>query len=157
LIDLRPHFIYRYLYPFNDKTLFDLGYHFDYSYRDQIDDGGYYAALHRQVSAWKESQDQLYTQRTDGQVVVVDTRPVASSGQIVLDGARRLIYEYCDSMRSVAQIQQWLESRGGSLGIEQIEMILGEYVGKKLMVAENGRYLSLAVMTYTPDFELEGS
>ena len=157
LIDLRPHFIYRYLYPFDNETLFDLGYHFDYSYRDQIDDGGYYAALQRQVSAWKESQDRLYAQKTDGQVLIVDTRPVASSGQVVLDGARRLVYEYCDSARSVDQIQQWLESRGISLGVEQIGRVLDEYVGKKLMVTESSRYLSLAVMTYTLDHELEGS
>jgi ribosomal peptide maturation radical SAM protein 1 len=157
LIDIRPHFIFRYLYPFGDETLFDLGYHFDYGYRDQIDDGGYYAALQRQVLAWQGSRDQLYAERIDGQAVIVDTRPVAASPRVVLDGARRLIYEYCDSMRTVDQIRQWLESREISLGVEQISRILNEYVGNGLMVSENGRYLSLAVLTYPADHEVEGS
>ena len=34
-------------------------------------------------------------------------------------------------------------------------MIVEEFVSNKLMMSENGRYLSLAVMTYTPDHELE--
>ena len=157
LVDVRPHFIYRYLYPFDDETLFDLVYHFDYGYRQPIDDGGLRPALQRQIAAWKSRRDRLIAQRSGEQVTLVDTRPVAASPRVTLDGARRLIYECCDRMRMPEQIQRWLEGQGESLEIEQIGMILAEFVRNKLMIAENGRYLSLAVLTYTPDHEGEGA
>jgi ribosomal peptide maturation radical SAM protein 1 len=145
-VKLRPANIYQYLYPFDQDTLFDLVYNFDFDYREKIDDGGFYYPLTQQVQLWKSRQDQMQAQSVDGQLVIRDTRPVAVSARIVLDGVRKHIYEYCDQIRSANQIQQWLkESHQVDLSEDQIEMILDEYVEKKLMVREKKLFLSLAI------------
>ncbi len=154
-INLRPLRNYKYLYPFDEDTLRDLVYYFDYDYQEKNNNGGFYFPLTKQVCDWKSRQDQLYSQSVNDQLMVYDSRPVAASTQIVLNGIRRYIYEYCDRIRSIKQIKRLLkESHRVNLSEHQIEMILDEYVGKKLMVKENNLYLSLAIMTYTPEFEI---
>jgi ribosomal peptide maturation radical SAM protein 1 len=156
LIKLRPLNIYKYLYPFDEGTLFDLVYYFDFDYEEKIDDGGFLAPLTEQVLSWKDRQHHLYSQSVNNQLLITDNRPVATSTQIVLHGIRRYIYEYCDRIRSIKRIEQWLKECCQVTSCEDhIKKILAEYIDKKLMVKEKNLYLSLAVMTYTPEFEIE--
>jgi len=155
-VNVRPLYVYRYLYPFDDDTLFDLAYYFDFGYQEKIDDGGFLAPLTEQVLRWKERQHQLYSQSINDQLIINDSRPVATSAQIILQGIRRYIYEYCDKTRSIKQIQKWLkECHQVNISTDQIEAILAEYIDKKLMIKEKSLYLSLAVMTYTSEYEIE--
>jgi ribosomal peptide maturation radical SAM protein 1 len=154
LVDVRPFSMYRYVYPFDDRTLFDLGYYFDYDHRQPIDDGGLYQPLMTQIQNWRGRQDHLYSQRSDGHIIVYDSRPVAAAPELVLEGVPRLVYEYCDRSKTLGQIQRWLHDRRGvDLGQADLQAILDDFVAKKLMIEENGLYLSLAIMTYTPEFE----
>lgn len=156
LVNVQPQSIYRYLYPFNETALFNLCYYFDYSHRMPLNNGGFQYPLLLQVNRWKRQQDQLYSQRLAGRVVIIDTRPVATAPQVELEGLGGLIYEYCDQSRTVAQIRRWLSERRAFEAREgEVEGILSECVARKLMVHEDGHYLSLAVMTYVPDFERE--
>lgn len=154
LVNVRPQAGYRYVYPFDDATLSDLCYYFDYDYSRPIDDGGWLYPLHTQVNVWKGRRDQLCSQRVDGRLMIRDTRPVALSPQVVLHGARALIYEYCDRSRTAPQVRDWLADRHGmALAADEVRAILEEFVNQRLMVKDNTSYLSLAVMTYTAAFE----
>ena len=156
LMHVRPSQHYRYLYPFDEATLRDLAYYFDYERRQPIDDGGCLAPLATQVNAWRKRQDELASHRTDGRITIGDTRPVATAPQIVLDETVALVYEACDRARSVGQIGRWLRDRRGlDVGAEEIAGILTEFVEKRLTVREGGRYLSLAVMDYEVEDEEE--
>lgn len=147
-INLRPMASYRYIYPFDTETLFDLAYYFDFDYRDKIDDGGFYNPLYEVVWRWKSSQDQLYANKEDGSLAIYDTRPVATAPKINLSGNPRSIYEYCDKTRSLEQIEKWLKESGkASLNTAQIKVILDNLTARNLMVREENRYLSLAIMT----------
>ena len=157
LINVRPQSVYRYLYPFDDATLFDLCYYFDFDYRQPIDNGGYLFPFLNQVNEWKTRYDQLWSYRADDdRVFIQDTRLVATSPQHVLDGIRGLIYEYCDRSRTAAQIRNWLAGKHG-VGLTQsdVESMLNEFIANKLMVKDESSYVALAVMTYEADFERE--
>ncbi len=153
LVNVRPHYIYRYLYPFDDPILFDLVYHFDYDNERSGMDQKEYDQLAAQVSKWQQRQDKLYVERNDGLSSVVDSRPVTLFQRYDLNGLDRQVYEYCDKIRTVENISNWLMKRGMSTNRADIEGCLKKFIKQKLMVKEKSRYLSLAVMTYTLDHE----
>jgi hypothetical protein len=154
-VNVRPLKSYRYLYPFDTKTLFDLAYYFDCDYKKEIDSGGYIGSLNEAIWRWKNSKDQLYAQDVAGKLIIYDSRPVATSPQISLTNVGRYIYEYCDQIRGIRKIQEWLqENYQLSLDTAQIKVILDEFVGKQLMIHEGNQYLSLAVLMYTPEYIL---
>jgi ribosomal peptide maturation radical SAM protein 1 len=154
LINIRPEKIYNYIYPFDNDVLFDLVYHFDYDYQKPIDDGGYRLALENHMQIWKNYQFQCYSQRLNDKLVIYDNRPIATAAQISLYGIQGYIYEYCDDMKNIRQIKAWLKNNYNlDLDEDQIKIILDEFVEKKLMVKEKNLYLSLAIMTYTPEYK----
>jgi hypothetical protein len=72
----------------------------------------------------------------------------------VLNGIHQNIYEYCDEARSIVQIKKWLKKNyQKNLSEDQIKNILDNYVERKLMIQEGDKYLSLAILTYVPEFE----
>lgn len=154
LVNVRPKPLYSYLYPFDEATLRDLAYYFDYERRQPIDDGGWLAPLAAQVDAWRSRHDELVSHRLNGGIVIDDTRPVATAGQVALDGAAALVYEACDQARGVSQIERWLQDRHRqAVDAAEIARLLMGFVEKRLMVREGERYLSLAVMDYAVDDE----
>jgi ribosomal peptide maturation radical SAM protein 1 len=154
--NVRPLKYYRYLYPFSREDLHDVAYYFDFDYQHDIDDGGHIPALIDAVVRWKVSRDQLYTQSYGDWLLISDSRPVATLARTMLSGVEKLIYEYCDRIRSDGQVQKWLdESYGVRLTEQQVTGILDDFVRRKLMVREGNRVLSLAVMTYTAPWEVE--
>lgn len=145
--NIKPHHIYRYLYPFSEDILKDLVYYFDYEYQEKRDSQEWYRSMIQQVNNWKQSQDRMYAQSFHDQLVIDDTRPVASSNQIILEGVRKNIYEYCDRKRSLNQISNWLNSTfKNSIPDKDIMTILDEFIECKLMVREGSFFLSLAVL-----------
>ena len=63
---LRPMKVFKYIYPFDERTLSDLVYYFDFDYKEEIDDGGHAEALQQAIGSWKNSQDQLQSAREGG-------------------------------------------------------------------------------------------
>jgi ribosomal peptide maturation radical SAM protein 1 len=154
--NVRPLKYYRYLYPFAPEDLHQVAYYFDFDYQQEIDDGGHIPALIDAVLRWKSSQDQLYTQSYGEWLMISDSRPAATVARTVLSGVEKLIYEYCDRIRSDGQVQKWLhETYGVRLSAQQVSGIIDDFVRRKLMVREENRILSLAVMTYTAPWEEE--
>jgi hypothetical protein len=149
LINVRPQEIYRYIYPFDDEVLADLVYHFDFDYREEIDDGNYLPLIERTVMEWKTSQYQCYTQRLGDRLIVIDDRPVAQSSKVVIEGIERLIYEYCDEMRSLKQVVSWIkETHSEDVSENRVRTILDGFVDSRLMIKERRLYLSLAIMRH---------
>jgi hypothetical protein len=66
--DVRPMKYLRYSYPFDESTMQDLVYYFDFDYKEDIDDGGFKAPLHEAIWRWKNGRDQLFAQRENGLV-----------------------------------------------------------------------------------------
>ena len=154
IINVRPLKFYKYLYPFDRNTLSSLVYYFDFDYRQKIDDGGHIPALKETVERWKRREDYFYAKRSNDYLILYDKRPVAPWPEMIIQDPAARIYEYCDRAQSASRIVEALREWGGpELTLEQVSAILEEFVGRRIMVREGSRYLSLAVLTYVPDFE----
>jgi ribosomal peptide maturation radical SAM protein 1 len=158
IINVRPFKFYKYCYAFDDETLFDLIYYFDFDYKEEIDNGGYVPALEQTVIRWKNVRDTLTVERLNGAMVIRDSRPVATYPELSVTGMAARIYEYCDKAQTLARIVEVMkESSEEGVTEEQVSRILDEFINRKLMVQEGNRFLSLAVMTYTTEFERQES
>ncbi|CAN5819189.1 RiPP maturation radical SAM C-methyltransferase [soil metagenome] len=158
IINVRPLKFYKYLYPFDRKTLSSLVYYFDFDYREKIDDGGHIPALKETVERWKRREDYFFARRSNDGLILYDKRPVTPWPEMIIQGPAARIYEYCDRAQSASRIVEALREWGGpELTLEQVSVILEEFVGRRIMVREGNRYLSLAVLTYVPYFERQES
>jgi hypothetical protein len=149
--DVKPHAVYRFIYPFSEAKLSDLAYFFDFKYVTKIDDGGYTAPLTKQVSVWRNRQDQLTCERNgDGDSLVVhDTRAVAVERRFSLKGIHKDVIEFCDKAQTIDQVDERLRlERNKEVPKEEIRAVLDQFVSDKLMVKEGSRYLSLPIMTH---------
>jgi ribosomal peptide maturation radical SAM protein 1 len=145
--NIRPWRLFKYVYPFDDETLMNLVYYFDYDHKTQIHDNGYMARLIELVGRWELRKDGLQGVRNQEQLIIFDTRAVASAQQTILRGIQASIYEYCDTRRKLGKIHDWLrEELDQVISLKRLRMVLNDFVARKLMVEERGTYLSLAIM-----------
>ena len=145
--NVRPWSLFRYVYPFDRATLMDLVYYFDCDRREAFDDHGYLARLVEHVAGWRRRSDLLVARRAGESLVIHDSRPGAGARPAILKGIRGDVYEFCDTRRTPAQIQEWLtEKHGRPLGARALRRLLDGLIAKRLMVEEHGWYLSLAVL-----------
>ena len=154
LIGIRPFKFYKYVYPFDRKTLLDLIYYFDFDYEQQIATDGCIPDIEDAIRAWHERRHHMYAERARNGVVIRDTRPVAPWPEMIVTGLAARIYEYCDRIQSLPRIVQTMRDAGEIDSTpEHIAGVLREFVDRKLMIQEGNRYLSLAVLTYTTEYE----
>jgi len=145
--NVRPWSLFRYVYPFDRKTLMDLVYYFDCDRRESFDDRGYRDRLVEQVSGWRARSDRLLAWRANGSLIVDDSRPAGLARRTVLKGVDADVYECCDTRRTLAQVRAWLgEKRGRTPSTARLRQRLDDLVAKRLMVEEHGWYLSLALL-----------
>ncbi len=150
LTRIRPMPVYAYIYPFGQQSLKHIAYYFDYEYEPEKDPTGHAETLIRYVEAWREHPEKgelRSIQHQDGSLVLLDSRKDAVYKEVVLTGADRLVYEFCDKVRSTSAIMRHLEKHlpKASLTKSQIEAFLDTLVSHRLMVTSHHRYLSLAL------------
>ena len=143
---------YRFLYPFGPRELDDIAYYFDFDYATPIDDGGYRGPLHAAVAAWQAGRDRdVLRALPDGDgLLIEDTRPVAAAARTRLDPFDRAVLESCDQIASARRVQQMVARSFPDASLEQVGAALGRLAGRHLLLEEEGRFLALPVLTYTP-------
>ncbi|MEM9555227.1 MAG: RiPP maturation radical SAM C-methyltransferase [Acidobacteriota bacterium] len=146
-VDIEPLPAYRHLYPVGDDALANLAYSFDYAYRDGRDPARYTAEFGRAVEAWQTEprSGALIAVPRDEELMVWDWRAAAAAPLTVLEGAERVVYESCDTIRSLGQLARHLARDGLERSTAAIEAMLQTLVDRGLMVREGDNYLSLAV------------
>ena len=153
LINVRPAHFYRFIYPFDQDTLSDLVYYFDFDYRQDIDQGGLVPAIEQIVCHWKSRADKLEVERVDDTLIIRDSRPVATWREMTISGIAARIYEYCDRAQTLTRIMEVMRQFEPDITEELVAHVLNDFIRKKLMAQDGNRYLSLGVFTYTTEFE----
>jgi len=152
LINVRPMNTYRYLYPFDDASLAQIAYYFDFDYAPESDPTGYAAEVVSYVYEWK-SNPELGTLRSiaraDGSLVLLDTRSDATIRELVLSGLEQAAYEFCDELRAGLSIVRHLRASFPLIEFSdsQVFDFLESLVQNRLMVTDGVNYLSLAIRT----------
>ena len=154
--NVRPMPVYRFIYPFPDNVIARIAYYFDFGYSPEVDPRGRADEVQRYVDDWCKNPERGNLQSMyspDGTLVLIDTRTGTSGAHFTLGGLDHLVYEYCDTARSVKSVKRQLEFTrpDSTLSNRQIRTFLDWMVTHRLMVKSGGKYLSLAFRpSHTP-------
>jgi hypothetical protein len=136
-------------------VVFNLAFTFTYGYRTPQDVAGYTASLDQAVKPWGFVPSYLFSVDLNGSLLICDLRPVSCAPLFVLTGVQRRLYEACDQVRSAQSLQKIVDDQAGAASDEagDARALLAPLVDAGLMVADDERYLSLAIPLgmYSPD------
>jgi ribosomal peptide maturation radical SAM protein 1 len=149
--NVRPESSYRYVYP----EYVDLGkaaYFFDYDMGDTVSAAAH-VATQSLVRDWQEhwhsdKRHALNYRRTSDVVLIDYNWGPDRRGTYTLFGALASIYEFCvETMHTADQVVRHLRSspEGYDYPVEEVGEALDEFCRAHLMLAEDGKYLSLAI------------
>jgi ribosomal peptide maturation radical SAM protein 1 len=150
LANLRPNAAFAYSFPFPAESLARLAYYFEYDYADGRRVEDYMGPLLERIATWRELTGSVMLRqfdRSDGVLLIHDTRPGAAAFQQRLTGLQRAVYLYCDTGRTLAKIVE----HAARLSPESpppealLRRMLKNWVDERLMVHLDDRYLSLAL------------
>lgn len=144
--DIRPYPAYSWVYPFGNRSISEIAYFFTYSHANGTTDFSYVERCSEAISKWKGTICDLFSMVQGSRLLIGDTRdglgtPIAT----VLEGTEKVLYEACDSIRSISEIFAEATVSDPSLSTERIIELLDDLVARKIMIREGNKYLSLAV------------
>ena len=149
LTDLRPWPSYAFAYPFDQRKLEGIAYHFIFRYADGRRPSEYTGRLRRQVDGWANlwqtpdgSHPSLDKWVIGNDVVITDTRRCAVRRTHRLRGLEARIYQQCDAVQSLSTLLRVFHGHASDADLTET---LRRLVADKLMVEDEGKYLSLAV------------
>jgi ribosomal peptide maturation radical SAM protein 1 len=151
LFNVRPEGSYYYVYP-EHVDIGKVAYFFDYEMRDVLP-----AKLHRAtesyVSEWQqrwnsEQRHSLSYRRMSDGLLLDYKRGSQSQGTYTLLGPLSLIYEFCvETMQTPKHVAEYLRKTPEryEFSEEEVRDAMDEFCHARLMLSEEGRYLSLAI------------
>ncbi len=150
LVNLRPMPPYYFLYPFGKESLMRIAYYYEFDYNSGIDPAIYAHRVIEYVNEWKNKPENgcLYmVKNKDEKLTLFDSRSNASISELKLGKFERVVYEYCDEVRSRGNIIRFLrETFPGEIFSElHIKQFLDSMTENRLMAADGENYLSLAI------------
>jgi ribosomal peptide maturation radical SAM protein 1 len=144
--NVRPLAPYRFIYDFPDEALGNLAYYFAYDYQQPTDVASYVRRLLPRARVWRRAWRRFELLAIDeaGLLTLLDTRPAARAPLTVLGGLDRDIYLACDEIKDIETLARTVAS-GGATDHDDLAARLAAMVGRRIMVRDGSRYLSLAV------------
>ena len=152
---VRPIAPYRFLYPFEQESLHRIAYYFDYEYASGVRADTYAQDVISYVRHWQQQPEtgELKAFHHTDRLVILDTRAIARRSHFELRNTERAIYAYCDEMRTVAAIKQYLKQQSLSAPDEaSLTAFLQFLCEHYLMVTDGTYFLSLAIAYREPVF-----
>lgn len=159
-VNVRPAIPYHYIYPFDDRVLSNLAYHFFYDYKDQEHDvRSYTDPLFEKIKIWRKQTDSsaLFYVDLGSHLLIWDFREIAQQPLTILFGAKRMLYLACDKIQNLRQLEKELGEAGFALSPENIRSLVKELAAQHLLLNDNNRVLALAPAlgeTYHPSLSV---
>ena len=148
--NVKPMLPYKYLYPFGEESVGKIAYYFDYDLDSSMHLPDRSLQLVRWVEDWKSNPERgtlKALEKNDDTLVLIDTRTQAIRFSVVLKGLDKFVYEYCDSVRSLAAIFDHMAMTFPNANLSQnaIKSFLDVLVTDGYMLSDDSHYLSLAL------------
>ena len=155
---LVPHRGYQYVYPLSPEALAHFAYFFEDANEHerqtapQVRPG--YGAVEKQLAEWCQvffgtsgaTRARLLAEDHGDRVTVRDTRPIAETTELVLDGVEWRVLKACDSARTREGLLTAVNDDGGPAASRvEIDSVLERLKELKLLLEWRGRLLSLPV------------
>ena len=150
LTNIRPLPAYSCLYPFSAESVSRIAYYFAFDYRGDCHPRDAAAEVVAFVEDWIASPEQgtlLAIDGADGALTLVDTRSVATTDRVRLEGVEREAYLLCDRLQTLDTVHRALRRRDPEGGPDKaaIKGFLDSLVANRLMVGDGRHYLSVAL------------
>jgi ribosomal peptide maturation radical SAM protein 1 len=140
--EVRPARAYELLYELPPECVRGLAYYFEFDYRDGREPSAYTAGLRVAVSEWqRRRRGDLVFVGGEEATTIVDTR-AGGRRELRLAGVEQDLYRYCAKARPLPKLEEEFASELGPQGL--LELLDG-WVGTRLMLHLDERYLALAV------------
>jgi ribosomal peptide maturation radical SAM protein 1 len=142
---------YRYIYPFSDKEIDLFAYYYRHDYMNGFCPPKYDLLVYKMIQHWRECHnngDTLYAyEQKDSSLLLVDNRSDSRNSEIALDTSQAAIYLYCDSIRTLASINEYMRKKFSDCAIRARDIcdFLDTMVSLDLMLYEDRKYLALAI------------
>jgi ribosomal peptide maturation radical SAM protein 1 len=151
-----PRWWYPYVYAADAATLSDLAYSFEHRYVDGRNPETYVTPLGRAIEAWRAGWPAGYRtlryRRGPEFLVVHDRRPGLQSADYSFGEHEARIYLACEDGATAAEAYESVRADGSSdVDIDDVEEFLRRLVDMRLVYAEGGRYLALALPASLPE------
>jgi len=157
LSNVKPWPSYACVYPFDEAALEKLAYFFEFEYLDRRKPFEYSRDLRREVGRWiikwqvpANERPRLDLYRAGRAVTINDTRECAVRKRHILEGISAEIYTLCDTARSLTTLMQKLKDTAGK---SLIQDTLEKLIADKLIITDDHKYLSLAIIQDRVDSE----
>jgi ribosomal peptide maturation radical SAM protein 1 len=147
---------YGMIYQTDEATLDDLAYSFQYAHADDRDPDEYVAPLRRAIDAWHAAHSTSYRalryRRGPGFLVVQDGRPHSQRANYTFGDREAALYLACEDGATAAESRDAARAAGVSnLAVDEVREFLDELTRSRLVFAEGGRYLALALPWRLPE------
>jgi ribosomal peptide maturation radical SAM protein 1 len=145
---ITPGNAYNYIFPFEEESIYNLAYFFDYEYEadDNFDES--LEATKEQIYKWIDNYinvDLFYIIQNDN-LIVYDLRGLRKEHFFILTAKEKFLYLLCDGIRPFVKIKkEYIEFFNSEAYDNEISNILDSLIEKNLMIRENNSYLSLAL------------
>jgi len=147
LAGVRPFPSYAHVYPGVDSGgLAQLAYYFEYACAEAPDTCSKVEALRQAVEKWRRRHpDAEFCYRaTEEGIELYDSRGGVATHETIF-GWKSLAYQLCDQAATVRSVQLGLLRRNHSVRETDILVAFDDFLARKLMIAERGKYLALAI------------
>jgi ribosomal peptide maturation radical SAM protein 1 len=151
LINMRPLEAYRYIYPFEDKSISEIASCFDFDYRADIDPRGHANEVINYIDYYRHDPERgsliWIKVGDDDNLLLLDSRSEAVGYEFKLSGYKKDVYEFCDSCKSKIKILVFLKEKKPKVSVNKsdLNLFLEDMVQNRLMITDGGKYLSLAL------------
>jgi ribosomal peptide maturation radical SAM protein 1 len=150
---------YRYIYPFNDESIYNLAYQFAYDYEPEEHFDIALGATMQEMVKWSANSkeiDLFFIDQEDA-LIVFDLRLEAQQPYFILYAKERFLYILCDGIKPFQKIKaEYSKFFEVEADETEINIMLESLIAKNLMIRENNSYLSLAIPlgAYSPSQEI---
>ena len=147
---------YELIYSADRMTLNDLAYSFQYAHADDRDPDTYVVPLRVAIQAWRDAHPTSYRtlryRRGPGFVVVQDGRPHSERANYTFGEREAAVYLACEDGATPTQACETVRAGGVSdISVDEVREFLDDLQRSRLVYAENGRYLALALPWRLPE------
>lgn len=140
--NVKPYETYNSIYPFDNESLNNLAYYFEFDYIDERKPAIYSKPLQEAVNEWKNNFGNISFTccNQDSTLYLFDSRDHNGTQKSLLRNAKRDVYLRCaNGIRKNELIHDMCVDK------DEIEIIISEFVENKWIVVIDGKLLSLAI------------
>ncbi len=148
--NVRPVPGYFFTYALPEEAVRNIAYFFFYDYQEERNVWAYAQPVARRIWEWKDEHatSALYSVDKQDHLLIFDTRKVAPSPRVSLQGAERWVLLACDTVLSLDKLKaRYLEEDPAARGWDPLESVLSRLLEARLLVTTDGKsYLSLPIL-----------